>query len=869
MFKKLLIFYLVVVILLSSFSPMKVKAASSGKDVSWTKLTKETQSNNLYDITYNKAKTYVTVGDDGMILWSKDGKEWNEVNLQSTENLNAVTTNGTKFIAVGNNGTILHSVNGKAWTKGKINISYTYKQVEESYKVVDKSYNIKWSTKLKASQLQIKNILWDGKKYVATAYWEVITNGPKGRFLLSGTFILTSKDGINWDSKYIEIPDIERIIYTGSQYVAISLETVSTSKDLNKWTTTYPNIRGEFNDIIFNNGKYVAITWEGSISARSGGIYTSSDAVKWKEVINNKEIGSGDPAGTKSKYGKANGFYDLVMYDIMWDGKQYIISGLNGMLITSKDAKNWNMYTKLWNVFFEPFIFDAYIASGKNAFIKKTIYDGTQYIMIGDNGTILTTTNLKTGYVMRSRIGVDFYSMTYDSGKRYLALGLQDLLWESSNGYNFEQIELPDVSGTINWNGIAAHKGIVIAPFQTSVGWSYADSEYLYSSKPGVWKRMKFPKEFRSVYDITYMNNKFYVFTTSGIITSKDGISWSNFVSAKNLIKSAVYSGKVFVGQNTFRNIIGSSDEALHTSKDGVKWNKIIININGKKYNISAEKVLWNGKQFVTIGGYIYSVENSSKREKMIGFSADGINWKIHKKDVIHLEDGVYGGGRYITVDRDGLVYYSANGIDYKRSKLSTTQEINSVIWDGKRFLAGGNTGVILTSITNKNITIPKQTKWVDVIESYAITKDGYPVEEIPVDKEQENFLVEGNKRISIIKKIGELYDYSFSSSEGTDYIVGSLDGTDTIWYEFYKSEEYKNKLDFYIYKSGNERSIDAASEIISQHTDISVTVVKELINKLINENQEKEGIEIINGVKFKISYIDVNNNAYHLILNY
>lgn len=869
MFKKLLMFYLVLVILLSSFSPMKVKAASSGKDVSWTKLTKETQSNNLYDITYNKAKTYVTVGDDGMILWSKDAKEWTEVNLQSTENLNAVTTNGTKFVAVGNKGTILHSANGKAWTKGKINISYTYKQVEESYKSIDKSYNIKWSTKLKASQLQIKNILWDGKKYVATAYWEVITNGPKGKFLLFGTFILTSKDGMNWDSKYIEVSDIERIIYTGSQYVAISLDTVSTSKDLNKWTTTYPNIRGEFNDIIYNNGKYVATTWEGAISERIGGIYTSSDAVKWKEVINNREIGSGDPTGKKSKYGKANGFYDLVMYNIMWDGKQYIISGLNGMIITSKDAKNWNMHTKLWNVFFEPFIFDAYIASGKNAFIKKTIYDGTQYIMVGDNGTIRTSTNLETGYVVRSRIGVDFYSMTYDSGKRYLALGSQDLLWESSNGYNFEQIELPDVSGTINWNGIAAHKGIVVAPFNTSVGWSHDDSEYLYSSKPGDWKRMKFPKEFRSVYNITYMNNKFYVFTTSGIITSRDGINWSNFASAKNLIKSAVYSGKVFVGQNTFRNIIGSSDETLHTSKDGIKWNKIIIKINGKKYNISAEKVLWNGKEFVTIGGYIYPVENSSKREKMIGFSTDGINWKIHKKDVIHLEEGVYGGGRYITVDRDGLVYYSANGIDYKRSKLSTTQEINSVIWDGKRFLAGGNTGIILTSITNKNINIPKQTKYVDVIESYAITKDGYPVEEIPVDKEQEIFMAEAKKRINIIKKVGDLYIYSVSINEESDSIVCYLEDADSLSYEFYKSGEYKNKLSFYIYNYGNERSIDAASEVISQHTNTSAAGIKELLNNIANEKQEKESVENINGVKIKISYVNVSESAFHLTINY
>jgi hypothetical protein len=879
MFKKLLMFYLVLVILLSSFSPMKVKAASSGKDVSWTKLTKETQSNNLYDITYNKAKTYVTVGDDGMILWSKDAKKWNEVSLQSAENLKAVTTNGTKFVAVGNNGTILHSINGKAWTKGKINISYTYQQVEESYKLVDKSYNIKWSTKLKATQLQIKNIIWDGKKYVAAASWEERIKIPKGNFLLYGTFILTSKDGLNWDSKYFDIPYIEKIIYTGSQYVAISLENVLISKDLKKWTTTNPKIKGEFCDITYNKGKYVAVAWDGFVSARTGRIYTSSDAIKWKEVINNKEIGSGDPTKSKIKYGKANGFYDLIMYDIMWDGKQYIISGLNGMLVTSKDAKTWNMQTKLWNVLFQPFVYGDFYAAGKNADIKKTIYDGNQYIMIGNYGTIRTSTNLKTGYVVRSRSGIDFDSMIYDSGSRYLALGSQDMLWESSNGYDFQQVELPNIAGTISWNGIAAHKGIVIAPFQSADGWSYADSEYLYSSSPGVWESMKFPKEFRSIYDVTYMNNKFYVFTTAGIITSKDGIKWSNFASAKNLLKSAAYSGKIFVGQNTFINDISSNDEALHTSKDGVKWSKIVIKINGKKHNISAEKVLWNGKQFVTIGGCIYPVGSSYIREKMIGFSSDGINWKIHKKDIPNFKNGVYGSGKYITVDSNGLVYYSANGIDYMKSKLPTTQSINSVIWDGKRFLAGGNTGVILTSITSKTNTIPKQTKWVDVIESYAITKDGYPVEEnpveenpveeIPVDKEQENYIADGNKRINIIKKLGKLYQYGIFENQEDDKMICDLESTESIQYEFYKNAEYKNKLAFYIYQSYNERTINTVSEIIGQHTNTSANDVKEFLNNLVNEKQEKESIETINGVKIKISYVSKNENTFLLEMSY
>lgn len=890
MFKKFLICILVFVILISSISPIKVKAVAAGKDMTWKKITKETQSNNLYDITYNKTKTYVTVGDDGMILISKDGNTWGVVSIHTAENLNAVTTDGKKFVAVGNNGTILHSSNGKTWTSGKISLSYNYKQASgDYYKIVDEYYNIKWSTKAKASQLQFKNVLWDGKKYIGTARWSVSTGSRKAnayghgeKVQLSGTIIVTSKDGMKWTAKYADIPDVEKIIYTGSQYISTSTNTVSISKDLQSWKTIDPKIRGEFTNIIYTNGKYVATTWDGNISARTGGIYTSSDAIKWKEIINKKEIGSGDSTGIKGKYGKANGFYDLIMNHIMWDGKQYIISGLSGMLITSKDAKTWNMHTKLWNVFFQPFVYDSYISSGKKANIKKTIYDGTQYIMIGDNGTICTSTNLKSGNVVRSRVGVDFTSITYDGKSRYLAHGMQGSLWESSNGYDFGPVDLPEISGDYSWNGVVAHKGIVIAPFQSSIGWSYADSEYLYSNKPGEWKRMKFPKEFRTVYYVTHLNNKFYAFTTSGIINSKDGVKWSDFTSEKTLIKYAAYNGKTFVGQNTFKNVYGSSEEALHYSKDGTKWNKIIIKSGGKKYNISANKLIWNGKQFVTVGGYIYTEDNSSMREKMIGVSADGVNWKIHKKDIPQFYDGVYGGGKYITVDEAGLVYYSTNGLDYSKSKVSTTQSISTVLWDGNRFLAGGKSGVILTT-TIKNKTIPPQSIWVDELESYAITEDGYttivtpsptqtPTPIVIPDVKAENEEVLIKKRIDVVKKIAKKYNYTVSEyvNENKDNIRCVFDNTeDKFGYNNSKNSDYKNTIYFNIVDSLMEKSINTSSEIIALHTDLPISEIKNLINDIITENKEGEEKVIINEIEISYRYLHIGQNIYQLSLQY
>lgn len=59
----------------------------------------------------------VTVGANGSILQSLDGKSWNRQNSGTTEWLLSVTYGKDHYIAVGDHGTILSSIDGSAWSR--------------------------------------------------------------------------------------------------------------------------------------------------------------------------------------------------------------------------------------------------------------------------------------------------------------------------------------------------------------------------------------------------------------------------------------------------------------------------------------------------------------------------------------------------------------------------------------------------------------------------------------------------------------------------------------------------------------------------------------------------------------------------------
>ena len=77
----------------------------------------------LFGATPTQTRTYVIVGNQGTILRSQDGLTWTTHSVPTTNNINAVVWNGTRFVAVGpgsgsgQSARAYHSTDGTTWTE--------------------------------------------------------------------------------------------------------------------------------------------------------------------------------------------------------------------------------------------------------------------------------------------------------------------------------------------------------------------------------------------------------------------------------------------------------------------------------------------------------------------------------------------------------------------------------------------------------------------------------------------------------------------------------------------------------------------------------------------------------------------------------
>lgn len=81
--RRIIIGVICTVILIVGQYPLTASAAA-GENMTWSKVSRESESGDLVDITYNQEKVYVAVGDEGTILRSNNGSDWKRIKLQTT-----------------------------------------------------------------------------------------------------------------------------------------------------------------------------------------------------------------------------------------------------------------------------------------------------------------------------------------------------------------------------------------------------------------------------------------------------------------------------------------------------------------------------------------------------------------------------------------------------------------------------------------------------------------------------------------------------------------------------------------------------------------------------------------------------------------
>lgn len=728
--KSILIVLLFISILSSGYKPLTLSAATSGKDLTWDKMSQETESANLMDITYNYEKQYIAVGDEGTILRSSNGVEWKRVSIQTASNFKSITTNGTEFVVVGSDGVIIKSKNGSTWSKATVAFDkqLTYQNItSKNQKYNDKNYNINWKKQPKQNEVEFRDVIWDGKKYVAVGHWKVDTGSLKSgnysdfkQASLYSDFVATSPDGLKWKANYVGIDNVETVIYTGEKYLITSETQIAFSTDLKKWKITTPKVRGTIEEIIYENGKYLMINWDGSVNSIGAAIHTSTNGTAWKSVINPTNLGSltHEVDDTIKKYGKANGFANLSMRTAIWDGSKYIVAGYRGMVLASKNGTSWEMLSNRWEVHFKAWGYTD--QAGETTNINKMVYDGEQYIQVGNNGTILVTKDLKAGTVVRERLPADYTNVVYDGKSRYFAYGTEESVGvlESVDGYTWTKVDFRDNLKEMYTETIVAHNGTALIVGKTIA--NDGNCFYYYSDKKGDWKKMSFPDQFSYTYGSQYLNGKFYISTRHGVITSKDGKKWSGYSLTNTNPQKIATNGKTYVGirsTHDFSRKIWA--DSLYVSTNLNKWTSVKVTKGGKSYHLAAVDVVWTGKKFVTIGGKLLG-NDSFYDDYIVATSSDGKKWSMQdcEKDFVA---GTYGNKTFLAFDYSGDLYVSTDGVNYTKKSKITNQKLAGGLWDGKKFIIVGDMGVIFASTKSKNETIPKQNDYMELKRDYRL----------------------------------------------------------------------------------------------------------------------------------------------------
>ena len=589
--KRLLSTCLVIVIVLG-LNFVAITPVHASNDLEWAWANPYPVGNELTSITYSNGM-FVATGDDGTILTSVDGETWDIQNSGASNYLTEAAWLGGKFWCVGN-GVILNSADGVTWTNPYSGMAFTGKSIgyNGSRYVITSSSSIRYSdddgatwtlVSLFSVYTMLYDIVWDGSQFVVVGD--------------SGT-VITSPDGAIWTEQTTPVTTrLRALTYNGSTFVAIgSSGTIITSPDGITWTQRTSNTASQLLDITWNGSQFVAVG-NPSSAGENICVLTSPDSVSWIKHNDDFRASFAGVAWNGSDTFAAVGFggaiavsndgidWDKIshgtiqnLYDVTWNGSQYVAVGMHGTIVTSPDGVNWTDHSltmaDIGNLQLMPDLkavtwgIDQFVAVGK--WILVTSPDGMSWTSQWASPVINFRDVIWAG----------------DPLNLFVAAGPGNKVSTSADGVTWteQSVGLPSNNQRVDslaWNGsklVAAGGGL-----------SVSDRFVATSEDTVSWNINSFTSQFR---DIIWDGSQFMA-VESGmtIYTSPDGDTWTLAVTSPpsaSLLNGLIWDGNQY-------SAIGRV--SLHSS-DGNTWT-----IQPMFTNNELNAITWNGdSQYVTVG---------------------------------------------------------------------------------------------------------------------------------------------------------------------------------------------------------------------------------------------------------------------------
>ena len=535
--------------------------------------------------------------------------------------LTALATNGSGIVVVGDDSQVLTSEDGSDWL---------------------------FHEPALISPQGMHDVVWNGSKFVGVKNWTY-----------------TSVDGIGWNVNTTTTDELVAVAWSDvlNLHIAVGEDgLIMSSPDGAIWQIEIgPSPSASWlSDVVWGNGRFIAVGQDGTI-------LSSTNGSEWGIVF----TGTGSLSG------------------ITWSGSAFVAVG-NSVVLISPDGATWSPGTPPPLTALESVAWSTnlglYAAVGWNGAIftsatgsnwtdrspseyspsyREVIWDGTQFIAVGDMGHIVTSSDGVTWTTQTS--GSDLQAVIWD-GKRFVAVGDQGKVLTSSNGETWTydgsgdgQDFLLDIACSGSKYAVGAQTAIYT--FNQS-GWS--DGQWL-GATSGCDGMMWSGTQFVGVGS-----------GAGGATTwmSPDGSTFTYHdpgLGSSSALRDVTWNGiDQYIAVGYYGHII--------SSPDGSTWSKEVSNTSSNLYGLT-----YGGGQYVAVGA-----------SGTVVTSPDGSNWSVRDSMISdNLYDVVFTGTDYVAVGRSGRIVTSADGAIWSADRHTFTT-YNGVAWNGKTLVIVGNDGTVV-----------------------------------------------------------------------------------------------------------------------------------------------------------------------------
>ena len=312
-------------------------------------------------------------------------------------------------------------------------------------------------------------------------------------------------------------------------------------------------------------------------SIYTGTILTSTDAIRWTPRI----------SGITNRL---NG--------VAYGSGQWVAVGSNGAILISTDLTTWTPRISGVSDYVNGIVYDNGTTDEHFSSIVYTNERAVGWVAVGDEGTILTSTNLTVWNISTNDEGVN------------------DTLWDIA--YSGDR-----------W---------------VAVGWSYDYLTGTYTSTIGSGDQFEWTdctSDTTSLLNgVAYGGGRWVAVGSDGtILTSTDAISWTARTSGTGNDLHSITSSDNDLNSVTYDNpawVAVGEDGTILTSSDTITWTPRTSGVNNALLSIAYD----GGGQWVAVG-----------RDGIILNSTDAMTWmSLNSNTTSHLQGVVYGGGQWVTV---------------------------------------------------------------------------------------------------------------------------------------------------------------------------------------------------------------------------